>query len=405
MAEARGVLNGVRVLEMADWIAGPFATSVLGDFGAEVIRIDLPGAVANTRTLHGMEPADDERSPFFASFAHGKKSITLDVRTDQGREVLLSLIAQSTVLVEAFRPGTLEKWGLGWETLEKTNPALIMLRISGYGQTGPWSGRPGVDRVAQAFGGTTFVTGHPDQPPVRPGIGVADYGAGIWGVAGILLALLHLRGQGAAGRGQVIDQSLYEAILPMLCDAPLQFVRRGEIAERYGNQVRGVAPGSLFETSDGRWMQISASGEVAWAGLTRAMGRTDLLSDERFRTNELRDANSESLMSLIGEWVRTKTADDLDGILLSQGVPASIVQDIRDLMAHPQVLERNDFVYIEDPAFGSLPVCNVQPRLSRTPGHVGGPGPRLGEHNHEIYTEVLGLTGTELERLHAAGVI
>jgi len=389
---------------MADWIAGPFATSVLGDFGAEVVRIDLPGTVANTRVLHGLEPADPERSPFFATFAHGKKSITLDVRTSEGRSLLLQLVAKSHVLVEAFRPGTLEAWGLGWDELEKANPALVLLRISGYGQTGPWSQRPGFDRVAQAFAGVTSVTGYPDQPPVRPGVGVADYGAGLWGIAGVLLALFDMKNTGEP-RGQVIDQSLYEAVLPMLCEAPVRFKRHGEVVERYGNQVRGVAPGGLFETADGRWMQISGSGDVAWAGLTRAMERPDLLVDERFITNVRRDENSELLMPIVADWTRGKTVEELDQLLLSEGVPAAVVQNIEDLMTHPHVIDREDFVYIEDPIFGSLPAYNVQPRLNRTPGHIGGPGPRLGEHNREIYQELLGLSEADLEVLRTAGAI
>jgi crotonobetainyl-CoA:carnitine CoA-transferase CaiB-like acyl-CoA transferase len=389
---------------MADWIAGPFATSILGDFGAEVIRIDLPGQVANTRVLHGLDAADPERSPFFATFAHGKKSVTLDVRKEEGKSLLLDLVARSHVLVEAFRPGTLESWGLDWEVLEGANPALILLRISGYGQTGPWSGRPGFDRVAQAFAGTTSITGYPDQPPVRPGIGVADYSAGLWGVTGVLLSLLHMKNTGHR-RGQVIDQALYSAVLPMLCEAPVTYRREGKVVERYGNQVRGVAPGGLFETADRKWMQISGSGPVAWAGLTRSMRRRDLLTDERFATNPLRDQNVDALMPIVAEWVRTKTAEELDALLLSEGVPAVVVQNIEDLMTHSHVIEREDFVDIEDPILGTLPAYNVQPRLSRTPGHVRGTGPRLGEHNYEIYRDLLGVSETDLAALQLHGVI
>lgn len=235
----RSVLGGVRVVEMADWIAGPFAASLLSDFGAEVIRIDLPGKVANTRTLYGLEDIDAERSPFFAVFAHDKKSITLDVRSDAGKEVFLNLLRHSDVLIEGFRPGTMERWGIGWDTLHELNPGLVMLRISGYGQTGPWKDRPGLDRVAQAFAGASFLTGQADSPPVRCGLGFADYSTGIWGALGVMLGLFERRCNG--GEGQMIDQGLYESILPMLCEVPLTWQRYGRVLSRNGNRVHGIS--------------------------------------------------------------------------------------------------------------------------------------------------------------------
>jgi crotonobetainyl-CoA:carnitine CoA-transferase CaiB-like acyl-CoA transferase len=399
----RSVLGGVRVVEMADWIAGPFAASVLSDFGAEVIRIDLPGKVANTRTLYGLEDIDAERSPFFAIFAHDKKSITLDVRGDAGKEVFLNLVRHSDVLIEGFRPGTMERWGIGWDTLHELNPGLVMLRISGYGQTGPWKDRPGLDRVAQAFAGASFLTGQPDSAPVRCGLGFADYSTGIWGALGVMLGLFERRANG--GEGQMIDQGLYESILPMLCEVPLTWQRYGQVLSRNGNRVHGISPGEAFETADGAWVQISASGEVAWRRLTEAMQRPDLFADPRFVTSESRDEHNDVLLPVIADWVRTMTADVLVDRLDGAGVAASRMHSIDELMSHPQVLARGDFIDLDDPVFGTLPAYAPMPRLSGTPGRIDRPGPRLGEHNDEVYRGLLGLDDDQLAALAGAGAI
>lgn len=399
----RAVLDGVRVVELADWVAGPFATSLLSDFGAEVIRIDLPGKAANTRTLYGLEDADAERSPFFAVFAHDKKSVTLDVRSDAGKEVFLELLRRSDVLVEGFRPGTMERWGMGWDTLHELNPGLVMLRISGYGQDGPWKDRPGLDRVAQAFAGASFLTGQADGPPVRCGLGFADYTTGIWGAFGVLLGLFERRCNG--GEGQMIDQALYESILPMLCEVPLHWQRYGQILTRNGNRVHGISPGDAFETSDGAWVQISASGDVAWRRLTEAMERPDLLADPRFATSESRDEHNDVLLPVIADWVAALPADVLVERLDSAGVAASRMHRIDEVMSHPQVLARGDFIDLEDPVFGTLPAYAPMPRLSGTPGRIDRPGPRLGEHNDEVYRGLLGFDDDRMKALAGSGAI
>jgi crotonobetainyl-CoA:carnitine CoA-transferase CaiB-like acyl-CoA transferase len=394
----------VRVLELADWIAGPFASSILSDFGAEVVRIDLPGKVANTRTLHGMEEeVDSERSPFFAIFAHDKLSVTLDVRSDAGREVFLDLVAKSDVIIEGFRPGTMERWGIGWEELHRINPSLVMLRISGYGQTGPWRERPGLDRVAQAFAGVSFLTGQPTSPPVRCGVGFADYSTGLWGALGVMLALFECRCNG--GVGQMIDHALYESILPMLCEVPLQFQRYGRVGTRTGNQFHGIAPGDAFETSDGAWVQISASGDVAWRRLTAAMQRPDLEEDPRFATSSSRDENNDVLLPIIAEWVRPMTADELVEGLEVVGVAAAKMQRVDEVMRHPQVVARGNFLDLDDPKFGALPAYAPMPRLSATPGSISRPGPMLGEHNDVIFQGLLGYDDLRMTTLAEVGAI
>lgn len=397
-----GILSGIRVIELADWVAGPFCSSVLSDFGAEVIRIDLPGQVVNTRRLHGMEPIDDERSPFFATFAHDKKSITLDVRTERGRSLFLELVARSDVLITGFRPGAMAGWNLDTAVLEAANPGLITLAISGYGQTGPWREKPGLDRVAQAFSSATYITGHADGPPVKSGVGFVDFATGLWGIVGILLALIERR---ESGLGQTIDQSLYESALPLLCEVPLKYQRYGEIAERLGNRVKGVSPGDAFLTADQRWVQISASGETQFERLAAAIGQPGLLTDPRFTDMPLRDENNAELIAVIAQWVAAHTAQEVEDLLERHGVAAARIQNIEELIAHPQVVAREDFITIDDDVFGELLLANVLPRLTRTPGRIERPGPRLGEHTEEILGGLLDVPDEEIKTLRQSRVV
>jgi crotonobetainyl-CoA:carnitine CoA-transferase CaiB-like acyl-CoA transferase len=397
-----GILSGTRVIELADWVAGPFCASILSDFGAEVIRIDLPGQVVNTRRLHGMEPVDDERSPFFATFAHDKKSITLDVRTERGRSLFLQLVERSDVLITGFRPGAMAGWNLDAAVLEAANPGLITLNISGYGQTGPWREKPGLDRVAQAFSSATYITGHADGPPVKSGVGFVDYSTGLWGAIGILLALIERR---ASGLGQSIDQSLYESALPLLCEVPLKYHRYHEIAGRLGNRVKGVSPGDAFLTADERWVQISASGDTQFERLAVAIGQPGLLTDPRFTDMPLRDEHNAELIAVIAQWVAAHTAQEAEDLLERHGVAAGRIQNIEELMAHPQVVAREDFITINDDVFGELLLANVLPRLARTPGRIERPGPRLGEHTGEILGGLLDVPDEELQALRQSGVV
>lgn len=397
-----GILSGTRVIELADWVAGPFCASVLSDFGAEVIRIDLPGQVVNTRRLHGMEPIDDERSPFFATFAHDKKSITLDVRTERGRSLFLELVARSDVLIAGFRPGAMAGWNLDAAVLEAANPGLITLNISGYGQTGPWRAKPGLDRVAQAFSSATYITGHADGPPVKSGVGFVDYATGLWGIIGILLALIERQ---ASGLGQSIDQSLYESALPFLCEVPLKYQRYNEIAERLGNRVKGVSPGDAFLTADERWVQISASGDTQFERLAAAIGQPELLTDPRFTDMPLRDEHNAELIAVIAQWVAAHTAHEVEDLLERHGVAAGRIQNIEELLAHPQVVAREDFITINDDVFGELLLANVLPRLTRTPGRIERPGPRLGEHTEEILGGLLDVPDEEIKTLRQSGVV
>ena len=367
-----GPLDDVRVIELADWIAGPFAGSLLADLGADVVKVELPGSLSNSRTVVAFEPGDDERTPDFATAARNKRSLTLDIRVPAGREVLLRLVAHSDVLVECFRPGTMERWGLGWEVLEDLNPGLVMLRISGFGQTGPWRERPGLDRVAQAFGGLTYVTGTADGPPVRAGLGVADYATGMLGAFGVMVAL-HERQH--SGRGQQVDLALYETVLAMQGRIAVEYLRHGKVRERTGNSVADIAPGDAFRSADARWLQISAGGDVSWARLAEAMGRPELTGEERFATKASRYAHRSELDGLdrgVGRWShgRRSGGDPFPG----RG-PCSPIMSIADVLTHPHVAERGNVVTASDASFGELGMIGPLPVLSRTRGVCTAPAP------------------------------
>jgi crotonobetainyl-CoA:carnitine CoA-transferase CaiB-like acyl-CoA transferase len=396
------VFEGITVIELGDWVATPYATSLLGDFGADVIKVESPGSLLNSRKLGGFEPTDSERSPFFSVFCRNKRSITLDIRSERGHGLLLELLTRADVMVASFRPGTLESWGLGWEALHELNPSLILLMISAYGQTGPWSARPGFDRVAQAFSGLTYVTGSPDCPPTRAGLGVADFTTGLFGAYGVAMALYERQ---RSGQGQYIDHSLYESILPMLCEIPVQFQMHGMIRERTGNQYPDIVPGDAFRTSDDRWVQISASGDAPFQRLARAMDRLDIADDERYDSLEHRALWPEELHQIVREWVSSKTVDEVESVLDQADVPACRIMNIADLMAHPQVQARENFVPFTDPVFGVIPAGAPTPRLSRTPGSLRSPGPRIGQDNETIFTGLLGLSKDDLADLVREGVV
>jgi succinyl-CoA--D-citramalate CoA-transferase len=395
-------LDDIRVVELCDWMAGPHAARLLADLGADVIKIELPGVLSSGRTAGTPEPSDPSRRLDFVLSARNKRSVTLDIRTPRGREIFLELIKTVDVLVENFRPGTMERWGLQPEVLEAANPRLVMLRISGFGQTGPWANRPGFDRVAQAFGGLTYLTGMPDGPPVRAGMGVVDYGTGMLGAFGVLAAL-HERAR--SGRGQVVDLALYETVLSMHGRMSIEFFKHRVVWERTGNQVPGVAPGDVYQSSDGVWLQISASSDAMWGRLTDAVGMQELLHDERLATNSLRSKHAEVIDEVLRAWVRAHTADAVEGELSRHGVACSRVMNIADIVAHPQVIARGNFVSVPDPIFGEVDMIEPLPKLSRTPGAIRETGPALGQHTEEVLAGLLGLEASTISELRSQKVI
>jgi crotonobetainyl-CoA:carnitine CoA-transferase CaiB-like acyl-CoA transferase len=398
-----GPLAGLRALDLGNYVAGPYAAAILADFGAEVIRVEVPGRVDDSRKTGGVEPEDPERTPFFAAgLGRGKRSLTLDVRRPAGRELFLRLAAVSDVVVENLQPGRLEEWRLGPAELEAANPRLVLLRISGYGQSGPWARRPGYDRAAQAFAGLTYLTGHRDRPPVPAGLVVADYGAAVWGVLGTLVAL---REREASGRGQVVDMALYASLLPLLNEAPTRYALHGEVRERQGASYPRSPLLQVLRTGDGAWIQLAAVGQKDFEKLARIMEREDLLDRPEFATEEERDRNSEALVAIVAAWIGGQEARACLAALEAAGIACSPVHDVATLMSHPQVLAREDFPLLQDPAYGGIPAAAAPPRLSRTPAVAPRPGPALGADTEAVLQDLLGVPAEEVRRLRSEGVV
>ena len=393
-------LSGIRVLDLGTRVAAPFAATLLADFGAEVIKVELPGRGDFMRSIG---PFVDDYSLFWAVEARGKKSITLDLRRQPGQELLKRLAACADVVVENFQPGTLEEWGIGYETLHAINPRLILTRATVYGQTGPYRDRPGLDRNGIAFGGLLYLTGYPDQPPVRPGILVSDYLTGIFNALSIMMALYHRDVH--HGGGQWVDLSLYESVFRLMEHTVAAYDRRGTVREREGNRLKNSAPLDNWQTRDGKWLCIVAAGDALFPRLAKAMGRPELLEDPRFSSLAARVANADAINGLVAEWVAQHTAAELERVLLAAAVPVSRAFSIADIFADPHYAARGDIVVVDDPTIGPVRMQGVYPRLSETPGAIRSGAPKLGEHNHEIYSTWLGLRTEEIAALQAEGIV
>jgi crotonobetainyl-CoA:carnitine CoA-transferase CaiB-like acyl-CoA transferase len=332
-----------------------------------------------------------------------KKSITLNLRAPGGQELLKKLVAVSDVAVENFQPGTLEGWGLGYETLRAVNPGLILTRASVYGQTGPYRDRPGLDRIGIGFGGLLYITGYADRPPVRPGVIISDYLTGVFNAFAIMMALYHRDVHRAAG--QWVDLSLYESVFRVLEHTVAAHHRLGIVREREGNRLRNSAPLDNWESSDGQCVCIVAAADALFARLTRAMQRDDLLRDPRFATLSARVEHADEINAIVGDWVKQRTAAEVEAILVAAQVPVSRALSIADIAADPHYAARADIIEVDDPTVGRVRMQDVYPRLSDTPGRVRRGAPRLGEHNEEIYGSLLGLSTRDIAELRAEGII
>jgi crotonobetainyl-CoA:carnitine CoA-transferase CaiB-like acyl-CoA transferase len=393
-------LAGIRILDLGTRIAAPFAATLLGDFGAEIIKVELPGGGDFMRSIG---PFVDGYSLWWAVEGRNKKSITLDLRQPRGQELLKKLAAVSDVVVENFQPGTLEQWGLGYDSLHAINPGLILTRASVYGQTGPYRDRPGLDRNGIGFGGLLYITGYGDRPPVRPGVIVSDYLTGVFNAFAIMIALyprdVH------RGGGQWVDLALYESVFRILEHTVATYDRLGVVREREGNRLRNSAPLDNWETRDGQFVCIVAAGDGLFPRLARAMGRDDLLADSRFKTLRARVEHADEINGLVGDWVKRHTAAEVEAILVAAQVPVTRALSIADIAADPHYAAREDIVAVDDPTIGSVRMQTVYPRLSETPGRISRGAPRLGEHNREVYGELLGLNEAQIADLQAAGII
>jgi len=401
-----GPLAGIRILDLGTRIGAPFAATLLADFGAEVIKVELPGQGDFMRTIG---PFVDGYSLFWAVEGRNKKSVTCDLRKRAGQALLKRLVPLTDVIVENFQPGTLESWGLGYDTLAALNPALILTRVSVYGQTGPYRDRPGLDRNGIALGGLLYITGYPDRPPVRPGVIVSDYLTGIFNAFAIVAALWErdrrARATDAPGRGQWIELSLYESVLRIMEHTLAAYDRLGVVREREGNRLKNSAPLDNWETSDGRYVSIIAAGDGLFPRLARAMGREDLLHDPRFATMARRAEHGEEINGIVAAWCRSRTAREIQDVLARHEVPFGVAYSVADIFADPHVAERGDIVTVDDPVIGPVRMQGVYPRFSRTPGSIRSGAPRLGAHNEEVYGGLLGLDADELATLARDGVI
>ena len=395
-----GPLVGLRVLDLSTMIAAPFGAALLGDLGADVIKVELPGA---GDTLRALNPFWEGHSLYWATLARNKRSITLDMRTPRGRELLLRLVARSDVVTENFRPGTLERWGLGYDQLKAANPDVVLVRVSGYGQSGPYRDKAGFGTPATALAGLTYITGYPDRPPVNWPIAIADYLAGLFAALSALAALRDrdTRKQG----GQWVDVSLYESVFRLLEVIVPEYGKLGHVRERTGHRTGITAPVGTFLCGDGRWMVLSVSNERIWGRFCSAIGRPDLFDDPRFHSNAERVANIDAVDEQVSAWFAQHDAGEIQAILDEAGVPICPIYSMADVFADPHVVARQDILVVDDPRVGPVPMPNVVPRFSETPGAVRHTGPALGEHNDDVYGDLLGLDADERAALRAEGVI
>ena len=395
-----GLLAGVKVLELGQLIAGPFATSFLAWFGADVIKVEPPGTGDPLRTWRVVHKGT---SLWWHLMARNKKCVTLDLRAPEGQKIARELAKRVDVVIENFRPGTLEKWGLGFEGLKKENPKLILARISGYGQTGPYAQRPGFAAVAEAFGGLRYVTGEPDRPPVRPNLSLGDSVAGLHAALGILIALYHRDARG--GSGQVIDVALYEAVLNLMEGTIPEYDKAGVKREREGMRLTGIVPSGTYLCADGAYIVIGANGDSIFLRFMTAIEREDLAEDPRLASNEGRSQNVDEIDAAISAWTKQRNSLDALKILSEADVPSGPIYSAAEMLADPHYQARGIFENADLGGGDRVKLPRMAPRLAETPGEMRWIGPALGEHNDEIYRDWLGYPAAELERLAKAGVI
>jgi len=401
--ERQGPLDGLRVVDCSGMIAGGFATTQLADFGADVIKVEHP---EGGDPLREWPPYDEGTSLWWKSIGRNKRCVTLDLSTAEGSALLLDLIADADVLFENFRPGTMEKWGLGPEDLHEENPGLIVVRQSGYGQTGPKSDKPGFGTVAEGITNWAHVNGFPDSKPLLPPISLADLTAANFAVQGVMFAIFERdigRG-GGSGEGQVIDMSLYEPLFRLFLSEVEAYDRLGEVRERIGNHHENAAPRNVYETEDG-YMALSASAQSIFENVADAVGRPDIVDDPRFADNERRVEHADELDEIIEAWTRERTTEEAIAAMEDADAIVGPVYDMADIFEDEQYAARDNIVKVEDEDLGSLKTAAPVPRFTRTPGTVDHAGPRHGQHNDEVFREELDLDAAAYERLREEGVI
>ena len=390
-------LQGLKVIEMGQLIAGPFASKLLGEFGAEVIKIEPPGVGDPLRKWRKIK---DGTSLWWHVQSRNKRSLTLDLKQTEAQDIVRKLVAEADVLVENFRPGTLEGWGLGYEALKAINPRLIMLRISGYGQTGPYRDLPGFGVIGEAMGGLRHLSGYPGQAPVRVGISIGDSLSSLYGVIGVLLALQE---RARSGEGQEIDVALYESVFAMMESLIPEYDAFGYIREPAGSALPGITPSNSYPCKDGSYVLIAGNGDSIYKRLMNLIGRDDLGNDPRLAQNDGRSQHAELIDGTIAEWTAQRGRDEVIDALKGARVPAGYPYTAADIVQDPHYLARQMIEQVQT-SVGPLKVPGVLPKLSRTPGRIGTGGPQLGEHNDDILAG-LGLSAEQVAGLRERGII
>ncbi|MBK7685153.1 MAG: CoA transferase [Rhodocyclaceae bacterium] len=394
-----GPLTGVKVLELGTLIAGPFCSRILAEFGAVVIKIESPGdgdPLRRWRKMHG------DTSLWWLVQARNKQSITINLKHPEGIAIVKQLVREADIVVENFRPGVLEKLGLGWDVLHLINPKLVMVRLSGFGQTGPMANQPGFGAIGESMGGLRHVTGFADRPPVKAGISIGDSIAALWGAIGALMALRHREVNG--GDGQVVDVALYEAVFAMMESLVPEFDVFGFVRERTGNVMPGITPSNTYTTRDGKNLIVAANGDAIFVRLMRIIGRQDLADDASLADNAGRDARARELYAVIGAWVAANDEATVLKLAAEAEVPASRIFSAADMFADPQYLAREMLLSTRLPDGKSVRVPGIVPKLSATPGEMTWAGPKLGEHTN-LVLERLGYPQIEIDRLRRAKAI
>jgi len=392
-------LEGVRVLEMGTLIAGPFCARVLAEFGAEVIKIESPDGGDPLRTWRKLHQGT---SLWWLAQARNKKSVAVNLKTPEGQDIVRRLARDADIVVENFRPGTLEEWGIGWPQLSAINPGLVMVRLSGYGQNGPYSARPGFGAIGEAMGGLRHLTGHPDRAPVRVGVSIGDSIAALYGAIGALMALRHREVNG--GQGQVVDVALYEAVFALMESLLPEYDRFGFVRSRTGASLPGIVPSNTYPTRDGKYLVIGANNDSIFKRLMRAVGRPDLADDPALADNAGRTTRTEEIDGVIAAWTGSLDLEQALSLLNAAEVPAGKIYDIADIVADPQYLARGMIQTITLPDGSSLKLPGIVPCLEDTPGGTDWVGPALGEHTREVLRSS-GLEDARIDQLADRGIV
>jgi len=402
MSETSGPLAGLRVVDFSTMISGNWTTMTLADFGADVVKVEHPDEHDPVRDWG---PFYEGHSLWWKSLGHNKRSVTLDLSTDEGQEVALALVADADVVVENFRPGTMERWGLGFEDLRAVNEGVIMVRISGFGQTGPKSRDPGFGSIAEGISQFAHVNGFPESEPLLPPIPLADITAGNFAVQGAMFAVFERDvGGGGSGEGQVVDVSLYEPLFRQMVADPEAYHKTGAVRERTGNRSTNSAPRNLYEAADG-YVTLSASSQRIFENVMAAIGREDLVDDPRFADNAARVEHAAELDAVIEAWVADRSREEVIETMTDHSAVVGPVFDIEDIFDSDLYEAREDLVALDDPEVGELVTHGAHPELSRTPGEVVHAGPRHGEHTEEVYLDELGMSEERLATLRERGVV